>query len=78
MVYDETTRLAADIFMHVTAGRILRDGTTSTHSPHDASAALEAAKAFMRVAADHDLTLGAPERRHPATSGFVGSGVVGT
>lgn len=56
---DETTRLAADIFVRVTSGRILRDGTTSTHSPHDAAAALEAAKAFVRAAADHDLAAAA-------------------
>ena len=76
MIYDETTRLAADIFTQVTAGRILRDGTTSTHSPHDASAALEAAKAFMRIAADHDLSITDLERRQQATSGFIGSAAV--
>jgi len=55
MIDDETTRLAAQIFVHVTSGRILNDGTTSSHSPHDAAAALEAAKAFMRAAVDHEV-----------------------
>lgn len=59
MIDNETTRLAAEIFMHVTSGRILHDGTTSTHSPHDAVAALEAAKVFMRAVADHDLAAAA-------------------
>lgn len=46
---DETKRLAMAIFERVTAGRILRDGTTSTHSPHDAAASIEAAKIFMEA-----------------------------
>lgn len=59
MLDDQIVRLAADIFVRVTSGRILRDGTTSTHSPHDAAAALEAAKAFTRAAADHDMAIAA-------------------
>jgi hypothetical protein len=43
---DETKRIAAAIFERVTAGRILRDGTIGAHAPHDASASLEAARAF--------------------------------
>jgi hypothetical protein len=46
MVDDEAKRLAAAIFERVTAGRILRDGTTGAHSSHDAAASLEAARAF--------------------------------
>jgi hypothetical protein len=49
---DETRRLAMAIFERVTAERIVRDGTTSTHSPHDAAASIEAAKVFMRAVMD--------------------------
>lgn len=56
MLDDETKRLGAAIFERVTAGRLLRDGTTSTHSPRDAAASVEAAKAFMKVADDQQGT----------------------
>ena len=46
---EEQKRLATAIFERITAGRILRDDTTSTHSPHDAVASMDAAKAFMTV-----------------------------
>jgi hypothetical protein len=46
MLDDETKRMAAAIFERITAGRILRDGTTGAHALHDASASLEAARAF--------------------------------
>ena len=59
MLDDETVRLAAEIFVQVTSGRILRDGTTSSHSPHDALAAMDAARAFMRAKADYDLATAA-------------------
>jgi hypothetical protein len=57
MLDDETRRLAAAIFERVTAGRILRDGTTSTHCPHDAAASLEAAKVFMKTVMDGAETM---------------------
>lgn len=46
---DETKLLAMAIFERVTAGRILRDGTTSMHSPHDTAASIEAAKVFIQA-----------------------------
>jgi hypothetical protein len=49
---DETKRLAMAIFERVTAGRILHDGTTSTHSPHDAAASIEAANVFIQAVID--------------------------
>jgi len=49
MFDEEIKRLAAAIFERVTAGRILSDGTTGTHSPHDAKASVDAAQAFIRT-----------------------------
>ena len=53
MLDDDTKRMAAAIFERVTAGRILRDGTPSSHPPHDALASLEAARIFMQILLDH-------------------------
>ena len=52
MLDDHTRQLAAAIFERVTAGRILRDGTTATHLEHDAAASVEAAKAFTQALMD--------------------------
>jgi hypothetical protein len=43
---DDMKAMAAEIFVRITAGRILRDGTTGAHALHDASASLDAAEAF--------------------------------
>ena len=45
-------RKAMAIFERATAARILRDGTTSTHSPHDAAASIEAANVFIQAVID--------------------------
>jgi hypothetical protein len=55
MLDDETKRMAAAIFERITAGRILRDGSTTTHSPHDALASIEAAKVFTQALLDTGL-----------------------
>ena len=63
MLDDETKRMAAAIFERITAGRILRDGTTGAHSPHDAAASLEAARAFTDEVKASDRRRAPTDRR---------------